>query len=99
MIALHDLRIGDWVFAESDGQKLEGCVENLDGEKACITTFGDQEFWYEPEHIFPIPLSEAQLLSFGFVKTISSPPSDTAGDTFVKGPFSLSYLQKDHLDQ
>lgn len=71
MINFHELNIGDLVQAEYGGQKKEGEVINLNGDEkqVCIES-GDQEFWFEAEHVFPIPLSDEQLLALNFSKEI-----------------------------
>lgn len=71
MINFHELNIGDLVQAEYGGQIKEGEVINLNGDEkqVCIES-GDQEFWFEAEHVFPIPLSDEQLLALNFSKEI-----------------------------
>jgi hypothetical protein len=69
MIKLHELRVGDMVLAEYEGQRSEGEVIGLDREerKANIQT-SVQDFWFDFNDLYPIPLDEAQLLKFNFEK-------------------------------
>ena len=69
MINYHEINIGDLVNAEYGGQMKEGEVINLNGdEKQVCVESGDQEFWFEAEHVFPIPLSDEQMLALNFSK-------------------------------
>lgn len=70
MLKFNELKVGDFVMAEFDGQLKEGeitDVDNLD-KKVCVLTSDDQEFWYETQYLQPIPLDEAQLFKLGFQK-------------------------------
>lgn len=69
MIKFHELQVGDYVIAEYEGQKTEGEVINLNGDEkqVCILS-GDQEFWFETDHLYPITLDESQLFKVGFQK-------------------------------
>lgn len=69
MIKLSHIKPGDLVLAEYEGQQVEGVVKDLNREdkEICVDT-GVQEFWYTPEHLFPIPLDEKQLTKLGFQK-------------------------------
>ena len=86
MINLHELRAGDIVLAEFDGQSREGEVVDIDREEKKVdvrTTV--QDFWYSPEHLNGIPLDEGQLLQFGFER------KDMPGGEvkYMKGPFRI----------
>lgn len=69
MIKFQELKPGDIVMAEFEGQRWEGVVKELNKEdkEVCVET-SVQEFWFTPEHLFAIPLTEPQLLKLGFVK-------------------------------
>ncbi|TDH29040.1 hypothetical protein EXU57_02910 [Segetibacter sp. 3557_3] len=69
MIKFNELKIGDLVIADFDGQKWEGEVVRLNGDEkqVCVRT-EVQEFWFEREQLFPITLDEAQLFKLGFQK-------------------------------
>ena len=70
MIRFNELQPGDIVIAEYEGEKWEGVVKELNKEdkEVCVET-SVQEFWFTPEHLFPIPLSDEQLRKLGFVRT------------------------------
>jgi hypothetical protein len=69
MIKLNDLKQGDIVMAEYEGQRREGVVKELNREdkEICVET-SVQEFWFKPEEVFPIVLDEEQLVKLGFEK-------------------------------
>lgn len=69
MMKFSELQPGDIVLAEYEGQLWEGTVKELNKEdkEVCIETTV-QEFWFKPENLFPVPLSDEQLLKLGFEK-------------------------------
>lgn len=73
MIKLSELKPGDIVMAEFEGQKTEGTVKELNREEkeVCVET-AVQEFWFTPDHLYPIPLNEEQLFKLGFQKVEAS---------------------------
>jgi len=87
MLKLHDLKVGDLVYAEYDGQLKEGEITDVDrlDEKVCIMTNEEQEFWYEVNHIKPIVLDESQLFKLGFQKQDNSDGSIK----YLKGAFRV----------
>ncbi|RYY40944.1 MAG: hypothetical protein EOO08_03920 [Chitinophagaceae bacterium] len=84
---ISDLKPGDVVRVLDDGTEREGLVTDTsrDENMACVDN-GIQEFWYPPEQIVPIPMSEHGLVSvLGFEK-------EELGDgtvKFKKGPFRI----------
>ena len=69
MIPIHELKVGDYVIAEFEGARWNGEVTrlNTDEKQICVQT-EVQEFWYEEEHLFPIPLSDESLAWLNFTK-------------------------------
>jgi hypothetical protein len=67
MIRFNELKPGDLVMAEFEGKQWEGVVLELnhDEKEVCVET-AVQQFWFTPEHLFPIPLDEEQLFKLGF---------------------------------
>ena len=61
MIKFNDLKAGDYVIADSDGDKRRGEVENLNGneKQVCVNT-GAQSFWFEMDQLSAIPLNEEE---------------------------------------
>lgn len=91
MIRFNELKPGDLVIAEYDGQKWEGVVKELNKEdkEICVET-SVQEFWFTPEHLYPIPLTEQQLTSLGFVKS-----ENGNGVKYMKDSFRIFLPVKD----
>lgn len=90
MINLHQLKAGDIVLAKFEEQLSEGKVLGLDipANQACVLNQADQENWYAPEDLFPIPLTEEQLVKLKFKKT-EEPPVNGNGQAWVRGPFTV----------
>jgi hypothetical protein len=69
MIKFNELKVGDLVMAEYDGQLREGEVLNLNGDEKQVCVQTDvQDFWFETDHLHPITLDEAALFKLGFQK-------------------------------
>jgi len=86
MVKITDLKEGDVVHVLNEGTERVGTVINIsrDDNMACIDN-GVQQFWYPPEEIVPIPLTESHLINtLGFEK------EETAdGVKYKKGPFRV----------
>jgi hypothetical protein len=69
MIKISELKFGDIVLAEFEGQIREGMVKDVDKPegKACVDD-NVQEFWYGPDELYPIPLDDKQMHRLGFTK-------------------------------
>ena len=86
MIKISDLKEGDLVHVFDEGVEREGVVTEVDREEnqACIDN-GVQEFWYNPDQIKPLPMSEERLINLlGFEKEASED-----GIKFKKGAFRI----------
>jgi hypothetical protein len=72
MIKMSELKPGDVVMAEYEGQRWEGVVKELNKEdkEVCVET-SVQEFWFSPENLYPIPVSDEQLLKMGFIRHVN----------------------------
>lgn len=85
MIKFNDIKIGDFVMGEYEGKMWEGEVTRLNGDEkqVCVKT-EVQEFWFETDHLHPIPLNEEQLLKLSFTKQEN-------GETtkYMKGAFRI----------
>ena len=86
MIKFNDLKPGDLVMAEFEGDRVEGVVKavNKEDKEVCVET-PIQEFWFTPEHLYAIPLNEGQLLKLGFVKHLN----DDGSVKYLKGSFRV----------
>jgi hypothetical protein len=69
MIKFSEIKPGDILIAEFDGQKVRGTVKDVNKEdkEICIDN-GVQEFWFTADHLYPVPLDEAALTDLGFIK-------------------------------
>jgi len=86
MIKFSDLKKGDHVIADSDGDKRRGEIENLKaGEKQVCVNTGAQSFWYEMNQISAIELTEAELMNFKFHKEVK----DDSTIKYSKGAFRM----------
>jgi hypothetical protein len=91
MIPIHELKVGDYVIAEFEDTKWEGEVErlNTDEKQICVRT-EVQDFWYDEEQLFPIPLSDESLLRLNFVRE-ESPDGSVK---YKKGSFRILIRDK-----
>lgn len=72
MIKLSDLQPGDIIMAEFEGQQREGVVKEVShGDKKISVETEIQDFWFDPEHLFPIPVTDDQLQKLGFKKVLN----------------------------
>lgn len=86
MVKITELKEGDIVRVIDAGEEKLGTVVEITREDkmACINN-GVQDFWYAPEDIVPVPLTEHQLVdTLGFEKE-----STSDGDKYKKGPFRV----------
>jgi hypothetical protein len=69
MIKFNEVKIGDLVQVDYNGKTWEGEVTGLnsDEKQICVAT-EVQDFWYEVEDVYPLPLNDEQLLSLNFHK-------------------------------
>ena len=92
MIKFSDLKIGDYVLCSYEGKTWEGEVTGLNGDEkqVCVET-SVQEFWYDPEDLSPLPLSDEQLLRLNFSKETF----DDGAVKYKKGAFRIVVPHKD----
>ncbi len=86
MIKFNEVKIGDYVMGEYEGQKWDGEVIALNGDEkqVCVQT-EVQEFWFEPEHLYPIPITDESLGNLNFSKELMSDGSVK----YKKGSFRI----------
>lgn len=94
MIRFNDLRKGDYVLAESDGQAWKGEVMDLnhDEKQVCVNN-GVQEFWFDCENLYPIPLTDEKLMEMHFRKQVL----DDGSVKYAKDAFRILLPQEDHF--
>lgn len=86
MIKFHEIKVGDYLIADNDGDKKQGEVTGLNSNErqVCVDT-GAQEFWYETEQLSAIALDEEQLLKLQFHKQLN----DDGTVKYLKGAFRM----------
>jgi hypothetical protein len=86
MIKYNELKVGDLVMVEYDGNRMEGEVMDLNGDEkqVCVKTEA-QDFWYETSNLYPIPLDESQLFKLGFQKN----DNEDGSVKYMKGAFRV----------
>jgi hypothetical protein len=96
MIKFNELKQGDYVMAEYNGQQREGEVIQLNGDEkqVCIQS-GDQDFWFETDHLYPIVLDESQLFRLGFQKHVN----DNGSLKYMKGAFRVLLHQPNNFSE
>ena len=69
MIKFSELKPGDIVLADYEGQQREGIVKDLNREdkEVCVET-EVQQFWFTPDHLYPVLLDDQQLQKLHFEK-------------------------------
>ena len=69
MIKFNEIKVGDYLIADNDGDKKQGEVTGLNNneKQVCVDT-GAQDFWYETDQLSAIPLDEDQLMKLKFHK-------------------------------
>ena len=96
MIQFHEIKVGDYLIADNDGDKVQGEVTDLNGEEkqVCVNN-GVQDFWYETEQLIPIPLDDNQLTRLKFHK------EENADGTvkYMKGAFRILLPAKDNFSK
>lgn len=86
MIKFQEIKVGDYLIADNDGDSLLGEVTDLnhDEKQVCIDN-GVQEFWFETEQLNPIALDEAQLMKLKFTKQ----ENEDGSVKYMKGAFRM----------
>ena len=94
MLKLGELKEGDIVRIEDEGVSREGTVVDISREeKQALINNGVQEFWFDLDQIYPVPLDDEQLTRLGFVKEVD-------GDSvkYMKGPFRIVIVNNNFSD-
>jgi hypothetical protein len=86
MIKFNELKQGDYVMAQFEERIVQGEVTELkrDQKLACVND-GIQEFWFDGDHLLPIPLDENQLTKLSFQKQVN----DDGSVKYLKGAFRI----------
>lgn len=96
MINFHEIRTGDYLIADNDGDQKQGEVTDLNhNEKQVCVNTGTQDFWYETSQLSPIPVDEDHLLKLKFHKQEN-------GDgtvKYMKGAFRIMIPGKNNFSK
>jgi len=85
MIRFHEIKVGDYVLVEFEGQRSEGEVIELnEGDKMVCVQTAVQDFWYSSDKLYPILLDDKQLEQMGFEKEVHE-----SGVKYKRGPFRI----------
>ena len=95
MIRFNDLKQGDLVIAEYEGQEWEGEVVELNREdkEVCVRT-NVQELWFTVPHLKGIPLDDHQLAKLGFEKQANGEGTVK----YLKGAFRILLMGAGKFD-
>ena len=86
MIKFHELKVGDFLIADNDGDQRRGEVTNLNGnEKQVCVDNGIQEFWYEMDQLSALDVTDEELVNLKFHKELQSDGSVK----YAKGAFRM----------
>lgn len=96
MIKYNELKVGDIVMAEYDGNWQEGEVIDLNGDEkqVCVQIGELQEFWFDPSNLRSIELDEAQLFRLGFQKQVN----DDGSVKYSHGAFRVLLHSQGNFD-
>jgi hypothetical protein len=86
MIKFQDLKVGDYVIADNDGDKKRGEVTDLNhNEKQVSVNTGTQDFWFEQDQLSPIEITDEELTGLKFHKQVN----DDGTLKYMKGVFRM----------
>ena len=96
MIKFNEIKVGDYLFADNDGDKKQGEVTNLNNneKQVCVNT-GTQDFWYETEQLSPIGLDDDQLTKLKFQKQ----ENEDGSVKYMKGAFRMMLSAKNDFSR
>ena len=96
MIQFNEIKTGDYLIADNDGDKKQGEVTNLNGneKQVCVNT-GAQDFWYETSQLTAIPLDDEQIAKLKFHKQ----ENEDGTVKYMKGAFRIMIPAKDDFSK
>ncbi|RZJ86577.1 MAG: hypothetical protein EOO20_18015, partial [Chryseobacterium sp.] len=86
MIKFQEIKVGDYVYAENEGDKKRGEVTALNNneKQVCVDT-GAQGFWYETDQLSPLDITDEELTRLKFHKQLN----DDGTIKYLKGAFRM----------
>lgn len=94
MIKFQDIKVGDYLMADNDGDSVQGEVVNLNGdEKQVCVNNGTQDFWFETTQLNAIPLDDKQLKNLKF----TNQDNEDGTVKYMKGAFRIMLTAKDNF--
>jgi hypothetical protein len=86
MIDIKNLKKGDYVFAEFDGQRNMGPITRFNKDEGQVGVMtNENEFWYAQNDVHPIPLNATSLTELGFEEM----SNNESAVKYSKGAFRL----------
>ena len=86
MIKFNELKVGDYLIVDNDGDRRPGEVTSLNGdEKQVCVDNGIQEFWYETDQLYPVHLNDEELIRLKFQKQ----ENEDGSVKYMKGAFRI----------
>lgn len=85
MLKFHEVKTGDYIIADNDGDRKRGEVTNLNGDEKQVCVDTGQEFWYEMNQLSPLPITDDELTNFKFHKHVN----DDGTIKYSKGAFRI----------
>jgi hypothetical protein len=87
MLKFNDIKVGDFLLADNDGDVLKGEVTDLKygTPHQALLDIGVQEFWYNLDQLSAIPLSDEALTDLKFSKHVN----DDGTVKYSKGAFRI----------
>lgn len=86
MIKFNELKKGDHVIADYEGDKRRGEVQDLNGneKQVCVDT-GAQSFWFGTDQLSEIPITEEEMTKLKFHRLVN----EDGTVKFMKGAFRM----------
>jgi hypothetical protein len=69
MVRYNEIKMGDFLLGNFEGKMWQGEVINLNGDEKQVCLATDvQDFWFETEDLFPVPINDEALRRLSFVR-------------------------------
>jgi hypothetical protein len=94
MIKFQELKTGDYVLVEYEGNESSGEVVgfNRDEKEICVND-GVQDFWFRADELKPLPVDDQQLTKLNFQKQ----QNEDGSVKYLKGAFRILIPEKDNF--